>query len=72
MSRSCCDETAGPYLWRVSYLRRKQMLVVRADTAAEAVSLVIAHVQDRTGSATAPDEWRATRLREIGPIGVVR
>ncbi len=48
--------TAGPYLWRVSYQRRKQMLVVRADTAAQAVSLVIAHVQERTGSVTAPDE----------------
>ncbi len=33
---------------------------------------VTAHVQERTGSVTAPDEWKATRLREIGPIGVVR
>ena len=33
--------TAGPYLWRVTYRRRKQMLVVRADTAAQAVSLVM-------------------------------
>lgn len=64
--------TAGPYLWRVNFKSRKQMLVVRADTAAQAVSLVIAHVQERTGSVTAPDEWKATRLREIGPIGVVR
>lgn len=64
--------TAGPYFWRVSYQRRKQMLVVRADTAAQAVSLVIAHVQERTGSVTAPEDWKATRLREIGPVGVIR
>ena len=64
--------TAGPYLWRVNYQRRKQMLVVRADTAAEAVSLVMADVKQRTGSVTAPDEWKATRLREIGPVGVIR
>ena len=64
--------SVGPYLWRVSFKSRKQMLIVRADTAAEAVSLVIADVEQRTGSVTAPDEWKATRLREIGPIGVVR
>ena len=64
--------SVGPYLWRVSFKSRKQMLIVRADTAAQAVSLVMADVQQRTGSVTAPDEWKATRLREIGPVGVIR
>lgn len=64
--------SAGPYLWRVSFKSRKQMLIVRADTAAEAISLVMADVQQRTGSVTAPEDWKATRLREIGPVGVIR
>lgn len=64
--------TVGPYLWKVRYRDRKQYLVVRADTPAQAVALVVADTLDRTGGTTETKDWRATRLREVGAIGVVR
>lgn len=64
--------SVGPYLWKVRYRDRKQYVVVRADTPAQAVALVVADTLDRTGGTTEPKDWRATRLREVGAIGVVR
>ena len=64
--------TAGPFIYRVRYKRREQRLIVRADSPAQAVELAIREAKDRTGSVTAPEDWVATRLREIGPVGVVK